>query len=166
MSNVVNILDARTNKNFQAFSEGLDKTRRSTIADADRTDPRVTHVLDSLFDVLESKTETAVNLIEKLRTASEEEFVAIQKQLDASPRLVMEAFFAKVNATSDVEDPVVLAAFKAAGQYLVEFLQLENELMSNDLDMFITHVQLRSDRQPPKTRRRSRSKQKETEGTR
>jgi hypothetical protein len=61
------------------------------------------------------------------------------------------------------------SAFKAAGQYLVQFLQLQNELMCNDLDMLITHVQLQSDHKQSKTRRRSRSKQKspqEAEGAR
>jgi hypothetical protein len=169
MSNVADILDARRDKNFQVFSERLDKIWRSTIANADRNDPRVSHVLDSLFDILESKAETQESLVRKLKTASDEESVAIEKQLDAGPQLAMEAFVEKIDSTSDLEDPVVLAAFEAAGKYLVQFLQLENEYICNSLDMLITHVQLRSDRQPPKSRRRSRSKQKspqEAEGAR
>jgi hypothetical protein len=156
-------------RTFRIFSERLDNAWRSTIANADRSDPRVSHVLDSLFEILKSKAETQESLVRKHKTASDEESVAIEKQLDAGPLLAMEAFVKKVKSTGDLEDPVVLAAFKAAGKYLVQFLQLENDYICNSLDMLITHVQLRSDRQPPKSRRRSRSKQKspqEAEGAR
>jgi hypothetical protein len=156
MCNVFDILDARMSKNFKVFSEGLDKTWRLTIANANRSDPRVSHVLDSLFDILNSHAKTQASLIEKHRSASDEESVAIEEQLDAGPLLVMQTFFEKVRSTSDVEDPVVLEAFEAAGQYLVQFLQLENEHICTNLDMLITHVQLRSDRQP----------RQEAEGTR
>jgi hypothetical protein len=164
MSNVADILDARRKKNFQIFSERLDKIWRSTIANADRNDPRVSHALDTSFDILDSKAETRQNLVRRLRTASDEEAVAIQKQLDAGPLLAMEAFVERVKSTGDLEDPVALTAFEAAGKYLVQFLQLENDYICNSLDMLITHVQLRSDRQPPKSRRRSRSKQKSPQG--
>jgi hypothetical protein len=164
MSNVSDILDARRNKNRQVFSERLDKIWRSTIANADRSDPRVSNVLDVLFDTLASKAETQENLIQKLTTASDEEWVAIQKQLDAGPQRAMETFIENVKSTGDLEDPVALAAFEAAGQYLVQFLQLENECICNGLDMFITHVQLRNDRQPQKSRRRSGSEQKSSQG--
>jgi hypothetical protein len=169
MSNVANILDARRNKNLQVFNERLDKIWRSTIANADRSDPRVSHVLDSLFDILKSKAETQESLVQKHKTASDEERVAIEKQLDAGPLLAIEAFVEKIKSTCDLDDPVALTAFEAAGRYLVQFLQLENDYICNSLDMLITHVQLRSDRQPPKSRRRSRSKQKspqEAEGAR
>jgi hypothetical protein len=160
MSNVANILDARRNKNLQVFNERLDKIWRSTIANADRSDPRVSHVLDSLFDILKSKAETEESLVQKYKTASNEESVAIERLLDAGPRLAMEAFVEKVKSTGDLEDPVVLAAFIAAGKYLVQFLQLENECICNSLDMFITHVQLQSDRGSRQPCRRPRPKQK------
>jgi hypothetical protein len=67
MSNVADILDARRNKNRQVFAERLDKIRRSTIANSDRSDSRVSYVLDSLFDILESKAETRESLVRKLR---------------------------------------------------------------------------------------------------
>jgi hypothetical protein len=169
MSNVADILDARRDKNFQVFSERLDKIWRSTIANADRSDPRASHVLDSLFDILKSKAETQESLVRKLEMASDEESVAIEKQLDAGPLLAMEAFVEKIKSTGDLDDPVALTAFEAAWQYLVQFLQLESDYICNSLDMLIMHVQLRSDRQSPKGRRRSRSKQKspqEADGTR
>jgi hypothetical protein len=164
MNNVADILDARRDKNFQVFSERLDKAWRSTIANSDRSDSRVSHVLDTLSDILDLKAETDHNLIRKLKTASDEESVAIEKQLDAGPLLAMEAFVEKVKSTGDLEDPVALAAFEAAGKYLVRFLQLENEHICKDLDMLITHVQLGSDRQPQKSRRRSGSKQNSSQG--
>jgi hypothetical protein len=164
MSNVAGILEARWDRNFDAFSERLDEIWRSTIANVDRNDPRVSNVLDALFDTLASKAETQENLIEKLTTASDEESAAIQDQLDAGPHRAMETFIEKVKSTSDLEDPVALSAFEAAGQYLVQFLQLENECMCNSLDMFITHVQLKSDRQPRRPRRHSRAKQKSPQG--
>jgi hypothetical protein len=164
MNNVADILDARWEKQLHAFSERLDEIWRSTIANADRSDPRVSNVLDSLFDTLASKAETQKNLIQKLTTASDEESIAIEDQLDAGPHRAMEEFLEKFKSAGNLEDPVVLAAFEAAGQYLVQFLQLENECICNNLDMFIMHVQLQSDRQPPKRRRRSGSNQKPSQG--
>jgi hypothetical protein len=106
MSNVANILDARRNKNLQVFNERLDKIWRSTIANVDRSDPRVSHVLDSLFDILRSKAEMQESLVQKYKTASDEESVAIEKQLDAGPLLAMEAFVEKIRSTCDLEDPL------------------------------------------------------------
>ena len=118
MSNVSDIHDARRNKNRQVFSERPDKIRRSTIANANRSDPRVSHVLDPLFDILESKAETQESLVRKLKMASDEESVAIEKRLDAGPLLAMEAFVEKIKSTCDLDDPVALTAFEAAWQLL------------------------------------------------
>ena len=164
MNNVADILDARRAKNSRAFSKRLNEIWRSTIANADRSDPRVSHVLDSLFDILKSKAETQESLVERHRTASDEECVAIEKQLDAGPLLAMEAFVEKVKSTTDLDDHVILAEFEAAGKYLVQFLELESEHICNSLDMLITHVQLRRDRESRQPRRRSRSKQKSPQG--
>jgi len=160
MSNVVDLLNARYVRHRQIFSEALDKIWGSTIANVDRSDPSASHVLDVLSDILASKAETQRNLIRKLKTASDEESVAIQDQLDAGPHRAMEEFLEKFKSAGDLNDPVVLLAFEAAWQYLDQFLQLENEYICNRLDALITHVQLRSDSQPRQPGPRSRPKQK------
>jgi hypothetical protein len=65
MNNVFNILDARMDKCLRKFTDGLDSAHESTIAkySAACGDPRVSHVLDSLFDIVQSRSETRTNLI-------------------------------------------------------------------------------------------------------
>ena len=150
MSNVSNILDARMNKILRKFNDGLDSTWRSTIAkySEDCNDPRVNDVLDALFDTVRSRSETQTNLILRgAKTKNDEEFAEIQTQLDASPLPVVEAFYEKVKSAGDLEDPLVRAAI----EYLVQFLRLENEYCCEYFGAFATHFQLRCDRQPPKT---------------
>jgi hypothetical protein len=121
----------------------------------------VSNVLDALFDVVRSRSETQMNLVFRgSQRLPDEELAATQKQLDASAQSVVEAFFERAEGAGDPKDSLVLAALEAAGEYLVGFLELENKCLCEYLGALATHLELKCNGQPRQTRRRSRSRTK------
>ena len=86
------------------------KFRKSTIGkySANCDDPRVDDVLDALFDVVRSRTDTQWELVSrglKKETYEEKVLRRLRQQLDASPLPVVEAFVEKVKSVVDLEVP-------------------------------------------------------------
>jgi hypothetical protein len=161
MSNLLNVLDARTDKIVKHFTNGLDAVCASTIAEYTEApyDPRVKNVLSVLSDIVRSRSEKQMNLLFRgLRPLPDEDLTAILKQLDASPEPVVNAFIERVRNAVDLEDPLVFSAFNAAGGYLVGFLQLENEFVYEYFKAVATHSELTCNARPQQTRRASRSR--------
>jgi hypothetical protein len=157
--NVFYILDARMEKSYRKFCDAVDNTYKSTLAKYAAYDsiPRVRYVTDSVFDILHSRLEMEKTLPTSI---SAKELLAIQQQRDACSEAALEAFCHKVTNESDLKDPLVLAVFEAARDFLVGYLRLSDENHHEDDEAFATHHDLECGRQPLKSRRHSRSRTK------
>jgi hypothetical protein len=157
-SNVFYILDARMDKNERTFDDGVDSAYETTLAkyEAYYNFPKVGDVFNSMFEIMHSRLEME---IEQLPTSiSAKELPAIQKQRDARSGAALEAFCAKVTNESDLDDPLVLAVFKAASDYLARYLRLLDQNCYEDDEAIATHHELERGHHPPKSRRRSQAR--------
>jgi hypothetical protein len=155
-SNVSFILDARMAKSARKFREGVDNTYKSTLGKYKTyyKIPRVRNVFDSVFDILHLRLEMEKKQIPMSILA--EELPAIQKRRDACSKAALEAFREKVTNESDLKDPLVLALFEAASDFLVRYLRLQDQDLHEDDEAFATHHDLECGGQPLKSGRRPR----------
>jgi hypothetical protein len=137
------------------FAHDLDSMIDLTFAQygVDPTHPRVNHVLDPLRDVMRSRLETRDGLYrQSLRTQSDEASAAIRKQLEYSPRAVATAYLQTLQAKGlDLDDPLVLAAFNAAGKILAYFLRHEDDQWKQRFEAIDMHLRLQSERRSERT---------------
>jgi hypothetical protein len=140
------------------FARDLDSMIDLTFAQygVDPTHPRVNHVLDPLRDLMRSRLDTRDDLYrQSLNTTSDEEFTAIRKRLEYSPRTVATAYLQTLQAKGlDLDDPLVLAAFDAAGKILAYFLRSHDDHWNQRLEVIYMHLRLQSARRSKHTRRR------------
>lgn len=162
MKNVCSILDARLEKIQKKFSYKVGRNWETTIGacSADRDDPKVSNVLESLTDTVRSRSEMYEKLFQRaFQMIPLKETMAIRKKLLVSPLLMFDALAEKVKNAGDLEDPLVLAMFNAAVNFLVHYRNLEKEWLAESLNALGKHIELTLDRPSARSRGRSRPKQ-------
>jgi hypothetical protein len=166
-ADVYRIFDLRMDEKDRELHQALERMMTATFAKyrVDREYWQSVLILEPLYDAIRLRYEMRDNLhyrVSSVLNAGRMKMVMreIRKRLTTGPCRVRIAFHSKIkNRDVDLENPKALAAFKAAGEILDCFMELEHEYMKTYLEAIRNHVRLRRARRRQKNVQPSQSNQ-------
>jgi hypothetical protein len=167
MSNVHSLLNEKMNRHFDRFSYDLENAWRSAISryNIDPTHRGVRSVFMPLNNIIGDRYDAHDTLCRHNIHAihygknPQHELRELRTTLADDARRVVISFHKRITKNNvDLEDPRALAAFRAAGEILYHFLQLEHDYIRTYLEEAQTHLRLQRARRRQQTLLLSQSK--------
>jgi hypothetical protein len=176
MNEVYSLLAVKMDTKLQRCYYDLNSMVQLTFAKygVERDHPRACSIIKVMDNLIKSRLKMHDDLnyfiLSIHRPTRKNELTEVRKTLVSGPRRILTSFHNKITKSDvDLQDPRVLAAFKAAMEILDYFLQLEHDYLRAYLEATETHLRLQRARQRQQSLQHSQLRQESTqraEGTR